>query len=114
MRTPRLITLTALLISFLTAAIMTAAQDLSLPRKQGSLKFAVIGDTGTGDSNQYRVAKVLTTVRQAFPFEFVLMVGDNIYGTDNASGYERKFEIPYKPILGAGVKFYASLGNHDS
>jgi hypothetical protein len=25
----------------------------------------------------------------------------------------RKFEVPYKPLLDAGVKFYASLGNHD-
>jgi 3',5'-cyclic AMP phosphodiesterase CpdA len=25
----------------------------------------------------------------------------------------RKFERPYKPLLDAGVKFYASLGNHD-
>ena len=25
-----------------------------------------------------------------------------------------KFERPYKPLLDAGVKFYASLGNHDA
>ena len=25
----------------------------------------------------------------------------------------RKFEEPYKPLLDADVKFYASLGNHD-
>jgi 3',5'-cyclic AMP phosphodiesterase CpdA len=114
MRIPTQITLTALLLSVLTAGMIAAAEDITLPRKQGSLKFAVIGDTGTGDSNQYRVAKVLAGVRQAFPYEFVLMVGDNIYGTDNASGFAKKFEIPYKPILDAGVKFYAALGNHDS
>jgi 3',5'-cyclic AMP phosphodiesterase CpdA len=74
----------------------------------------VIGDTGTGDSNQYRVAKVLASTRQGFPYEFVLMVGDNVYGSDTARGFEKKFEIPYKTILEAGVKFYAALGNHDS
>ena len=63
------------------------AQDLTLPKKPGSLKFAVIGDTGTGDSNQYRVARVLATSRQAFPFEFVVMVGDNLYGTDNTGSF---------------------------
>jgi hypothetical protein len=26
----------------------------------------------------------------------------------------RKFELPYKPLLDGGVKFYASLGNHDA
>jgi len=114
MRTPKPNTLTALLVSVLAAGIIAAAQDLTLPRKQGSLKFAVIGDTGTGDSNQARVAKVLWGTHQNFPYEFALMVGDNIYGADNPRDYEKKFEIPYKPILDAGVKFYAALGNHDS
>jgi 3',5'-cyclic AMP phosphodiesterase CpdA len=114
MRTSRPIKLTALLISFLTAGILTAARDLTLPRKQDSLKFAVIGDTGTGDSNQYRVAKALASARQNFPYEFVVMVGDNLYGSDTPSGFTKKFEVPYKPILDAGVKFYAALGNHDS
>jgi 3',5'-cyclic AMP phosphodiesterase CpdA len=117
MQTPRPIArikLTALLISCLTAPIIVAAQQLTLPNKPASVKFAVIGDTGTGDSNQYRVAKVLAGTRQGFPYEFVVMVGDNIYGTDNTNGFKTKFEIPYKPILDAGVKFYAALGNHDS
>ena len=103
-----------LLIAFVTASLVVVAQDVRLPNKPGTLKFAVIGDTGTGDSNQYRVAKVLANARQMFPFEFVAMVGDNMYGADNPRDYEKKFEIPYKPILDAGVKFYAALGNHDS
>jgi predicted phosphodiesterase len=114
MRTSRHIRLAGLLITFLTATLVVAAQDVTLPRKQGTLKFAVIGDTGTGDSNQYRVAKVLAAARQTFPFEFVVMVGDNLYGADNPRDYEKKFAIPYKPVLDAGVKFYAALGNHDS
>ena len=114
MRTLRHIKLTALLATFFTASLIVVAQDLTLPNRPGSVKFAVIGDTGTGDSNQYRVAKVLTGTRQRFPYEFVVMVGDNIYGTDNASGFAKKFEVPYKPLLDAGIKFYAALGNHDS
>ena len=113
MGTLRHFRLAALLAASLAASVVVA-QDLTLPRKPGSLKFAVIGDSGTGDGNQYRVAKVLATSRQAFPFEFVVMVGDNLYGTDSTGGFERKFETPYKPILDAGVKFYAALGNHDS
>jgi hypothetical protein len=41
------------------------------------------------------------------------MVGDNIYGSDKAKDYDKKFTAPYKPLLDAGVKFYAALGNHD-
>jgi 3',5'-cyclic AMP phosphodiesterase CpdA len=92
----------------------TAAQDLTLPKRPGSVKFAVIGDSGTGDSNQYRVAQRLIGSRSVFPYEFVLMLGDNMYGGQSPRDYESKFERPYKPLLDAGVKFYAALGNHDS
>ena len=89
------------------------AQDLTVPLKNGSVKFAVIGDTGTGDKHQLAVAKQLTATRAKFPFEFVVMVGDNIYGGNSAKDYDKKFAVPYKPLLDGGVKFYAALGNHD-
>ena len=89
------------------------AQDLTLPMKNGSVKFAVIGDTGTGDKHQLAVAKQLSATRAKFPFEFVVMVGDNIYGGNTAKDYDRKFALPYKPLLDGGIKFYAALGNHD-
>jgi 3',5'-cyclic AMP phosphodiesterase CpdA len=98
-------------ISFLTAGAL--AQDLTLPNKPGTLKFAVIGDSGTGDSNQYRLAKVFTEIRQKFAYEFVIMAGDNMYGSQKASDYTKKFETPYKPLLDQNIKFYAALGNHD-
>ena len=51
---------------------------------------------------------------QRFPFELVVMMGDNIYGSERPQDFVTKFEAPYKPLLDAGVKFYASLGNHDA
>ena len=104
-----------LLVLFcLGSMVPVTGQDLALPARSGSLKFAVIGDTGTGDRHQRDVATQLTAWRERFPFEFVLMAGDNVYGTDNAAAFVRKFEEPYKALLGAGVKFYAALGNHDN
>ena len=49
-----------------------------------------------------------------FKFELVVLVGDNLYGSERPQDFKKKFEIPYKPLLDAGVKFYASLGNHDA
>jgi predicted phosphodiesterase len=99
----------------LALAVGVGAQDLTVPNKpEDTLKFAVIGDSGTGDSNQYRLAKVFTDMHQRFPYEFVLMLGDNMYGSENARDFQRKFETPYKPVLDKQIKFYASLGNHDS
>jgi hypothetical protein len=103
---------------FVLAAALAAtvyAQELTLPNKaSGTLKFAVIGDSGTGNSDQYRLAKVFTDSHARFPYEFVLMMGDNMYGGESERDFQRKFEIPYKPVLDQKVKFYASLGNHDS
>jgi predicted phosphodiesterase len=85
----------------------------TLPKDEDSVKFLVIGDTGTGDSNQYQVAQRIAEAHKAFPFEFAIMLGDNLYGSEGPSAYLNKFERPYKPLLDAGVDFYASLGNHD-
>ena len=90
------------------------AQSVSLPLKQGSIRFAVIGDNGTGEKPEYEVAEEMARFRQTVGFDFVIMLGDNIYGGESGSGMKRKFEDPYKPLLEAGVKFYASLGNHDN
>jgi 3',5'-cyclic AMP phosphodiesterase CpdA len=43
----------------------------------------------------------------------VIMLGDNMYGGQQPSDFVRKFEQPYAALLGANVKFQASLGNHD-
>ena len=90
-----------------------AGQELRVPNKPDSVKFAVIGDAGTGSSSQRAVGKELATWRSRFPFTFVVMVGDNLYGGERESDFQKKFVIPYKPLLDSKVKFYASLGNHD-
>jgi len=85
-----------------------------LPNRPDSLKFAVLGDFGDGSNEQYQTAAQMARVHQRFPYELVITVGDNIYGSERPQDFVRKFETPYKPLLDAGVKFYASLGNHDS
>ncbi len=85
--------------------------DIRLPLESKSIRFAVIGDSGTGDRDQYQVAQEMETYRQKVGFDFVLMLGDNIYGSHHPKDFTRKFELPYKPLLDAGVKFYAVLGN---
>ena len=91
----------------------SAAQEPLLPNRPGSLKFAAIGDNGTGDQPQYDVAAQMEQWHRRFAFDMVIMLGDNLYGSQRPADFVRKFERPYKPLLDAGVKFYASLGNHD-
>jgi predicted phosphodiesterase len=91
-----------------------AERVVALPNKDGSLKFAVLGDFGIGERTQYELAEQMAKLRQRFKYELVVLVGDNLYGSERPQDFQNKFEIPYKPLLDAGVKFYASLGNHDA
>lgn len=101
-------------VSAAQAQQAAAETVVPLPNREGTLKFAVLGDFGTGDKPQYELAQQMAKLRAKFPFELVVTVGDNIYGSEGPSDFKRKFEEPYKALLSAGVRFYASLGNHDS
>jgi predicted phosphodiesterase len=104
-----------LFLSVISAFLLSAPADqFRFPLKSNSVRFAAIGDMGTGEAPQYEVGQRMVIARQTFPFDFVIMLGDNIYGGSSPKDYETKFEVPYKPLLDAGVKFYASLGNHDN
>lgn len=78
------------------------------------VRFAVIGDNGTGDQPEFDVARQMVASRAQMPFDFVLMLGDNLYGRPSAREFNDAFARPYKPLLDAGVRFHAILGNHDA
>src|SRR4030095_16357036 len=76
-----------------SAAPIAAAQQ---PAKHPELKFAILRDTGKGGRQQYEIGQKLSPARVTFPFEFVIMLGDNMYGGESARDFENKFEKPYE------------------
>lgn len=84
------------------------------------LKFIALGDMGSGEKDQYKVAKgienVINNLRKKHlkNISFIVGLGDNIYecGVNSVidKQFKTKFEKPYKNI---NKKFYMSLGNHD-
>ena len=64
-------------------------------------RFAVIGDSGTGDEYQYLIAQRMAGWHNRLPFGLVLMLGDNIYGGTfnqgggNKNNFAEKFDRPY-------------------
>jgi predicted MPP superfamily phosphohydrolase len=110
---PMLAAVVVVLALLLPGGLTAQNVKLTLPMKKDSVKFAVIGDTGTGDQHQMAIAQQLKTAHDQLPFDFVIMMGDNLYGGNSPKDYDKKFAVPYKPLLDGGVKFYASLGNHD-
>ena len=93
------------------------AASAAMPRAQAAddtVRFAVIGDTGTGGEAQFEVGRQMATARTQFPFDLVLMLGDNLYRRASREVYASAFERPYAALLADNVKFVAVLGNHDS
>jgi predicted phosphodiesterase len=100
-----------LALAFMALPFIATAQDEN--SFNPIISFAVIGDTGTGDDAQLSVARQMVQQREKKSFEFTIMLGDNIYEKGEEKDIKPRFEDPYKDLLGAGVKFYAALGNHD-
>jgi predicted phosphodiesterase len=111
----RRLALLALVVGLALRSFSVGGQELplQLPLKANSVRFLVIGDSGTGDSEQYETASVIVKYFAKFPFTFAIMLGDNMYGSERPQDFVRKFEQPYKPLLDAKVEFDAALGNHD-
>ena len=104
-----------LTVALIAGAWLAAAeaQDLALPMRPNSVRFAVIGDQGSASKQQYEIGTQMANFHQKFKFTFAITVGDNMYGAERPQDYVKKFEAPYKALLDAKVDFYASLGNHD-
>lgn len=103
----------ALVLAQALSGARPSAQDATIGAPPASLKLAVIGDMGTGDKPQYEIGDRMWEAHAAFPFDLVLMLGDNLYGRQEAADFIDKFQRPYARLLDAGVSFFAALGNHD-
>jgi hypothetical protein len=97
-----------------TANRAPVVRTLAMPRKDGSVRFAVVGDMGRDSQGRLDVANQVTAFHDLFPFDFVILLGDNVYGSDTPAEMTDKFEAPYRSLLDAGVVFHAVLGNHDN
>ena len=95
-----------------TRLILLIALLLGAPASVFSqtLEFAVIGDSGTGSDHQKAVASQMVAFHQNHPWQFILMLGDNIYDDGHPKDFDRKFKNIYKKLK---VPFHATLGNHD-
>src|SRR5262245_39882772 len=77
------------------------------------LRFPIVGDCGTGDSDQVRIAKQMFDAHQQAAFDFAIAAGDNIYPNGSARYFTKHFEQPFAALLKERVNFHAVLGNHD-
>ncbi|MEM6611318.1 MAG: metallophosphoesterase [Cyanobacteria bacterium P01_C01_bin.72] len=90
-------------------------EKIATPTAQSAplLRFAALGDVGTGNIGQMAIAEAMNGYFQQHPFELVLMAGDNIYEGGDIRRVGATFSRPYHYLRKQGVPFYAVLGNHD-
>jgi hypothetical protein len=77
------------------------------------LRFAVLGDWGSGSQEQFQLADRMCSWRQDNPYNLVITTGDNIYDAGQPEYFRERFFRPYSCLLNDGVRFRAVLGNHD-
>ena len=87
----------AVVLLLVAGALAGGAQEVAVPNKPASLKFAAIGDNGTGDPPEYDIGRQMAAYHRRFPFELVIMLGDNLYGRQGPKDFVKKFEAPFRP-----------------
>lgn len=108
------------------AAILAASQakpmsyELQGFRDPGKVKFLAFGCQGSGDHNQYDVAKAILEYIDGNPNntpDFILLLGDNIYPEGAKSPRSKKFDAsfqePYAELIKRNIPFFVITGNHD-
>lgn len=95
-----------------------AAPDIRLDveawdRSPDRLRFAAIGDNGSGGRQAMAVARQLADTYTRAPFGLVALLGDICYYGSFTDRYDDVFRRPMEPLLDAGVSFELAIGNHD-
>ncbi len=90
--------------------VLAQGRTFSTARTAGDprLRFAVFGDSGSGDANQIAVGSRLG---EADP-DLVIHTGDLIYENGEAENFNPRYFEPYTDIIDR-IPLYAALGNHD-
>jgi predicted phosphodiesterase len=78
------------------------------------VRFAAIGDNGSGGRQAMAVAKRLAETYRHLPFGLVALLGDISYYGNFEERYDEVFAKPMAPLIDAGVGFELAIGNHDN
>lgn len=98
---------------------LPATQTATPTITSSPVRFAVIGDYGSGDEDEAAVADLV----KSWNPDFIITTGDNNYDDgaeatidENIGQFYHEFIFPYKGAYGPGAqfnRFFPTLGNHD-
>ena len=101
------------LISITAGTLIRPTSIFAASPVKNNLRFSLLGDWGTGDSDGAGIARQIAQAHRADPLDFIIGVGDNIYPDGSERHFAKKFEEPFSALLKEQVNFYTVLGNHD-
>jgi 3',5'-cyclic AMP phosphodiesterase CpdA len=109
---------TCLLAVALLVSACSPEESAPTPTEGGSptrttVRFLAIGDFGTGKPPQQEVADAMCAHLDREPFDFAVSTGDNVYPDGEPEDFQDKFFEPYECLADEGVRWHATLGNHD-
>lgn len=92
--------------------------DVSHHQEKNQYHFIILGDTGTGDENQFAVAEAMERYCESSGgIDAIILLGDNFYmeGVSSTSDkqWQESVEAPYGTPCLKDATIYPVLGNHD-
>jgi tartrate-resistant acid phosphatase type 5 len=100
--------------TMLPAFLRKTPEKFSVKAEDKAIRVLAFGDFGTGSPSQKKTAAAMLEFHRKNPFDFGITLGDNFYNVGMLSPADPRWktwwEDMYSPL---GVKFYATLGNHD-
>ncbi len=86
----------------------------SVTAAESPVRVLAFGDFGDGSEAQRQVAAAMHAYHTARPFDFAVTLGDNFYSTGMSSPQDERWKTWWSDLYDPlGIKFYATLGNHD-
>ena len=100
--------------SALPSFMRAPAQHFTLKPEGQPVRVLAFGDFGQGTEAQKRVAAAMLGEHRARPFDFGVTTGDNFYPRGMESPTDPRWKTWWEDLYAPfGIKFYATLGNHD-
>jgi 3',5'-cyclic AMP phosphodiesterase CpdA len=94
-------------------AFLKPSSILASSPVKNSLRFAVIGDWGTGDRDGIGIAEQMFATHKRASLDLIIAAGDNVYPNGSGRYFTKAIEQPFAGVIRDRVPFYAVLGNHD-
>jgi 3',5'-cyclic AMP phosphodiesterase CpdA len=94
-------------------ALIKPSSIFGVQSVKNQLRFAVIGDWGTGDHDCIGTAARMLATHERTPMDLIIAAGDNVYPNGSGRYFSKAIEQPFAGIIKDKIPFYAVLGNHD-